>query len=200
MEFSIFVAMPTARPIVLYVSIAFLAICGFLNGYITSRTMKFFKIMDWRISALTSAMIFPCYVLFTLSLADVVEYVFGTAVAVPLSEGLLHYLLWWALDAPFAVLGAYHGFKKPLGLEPDISPVKGEIPAMPWYLRNSAIVCLYGPVIFATIGFEVNYLMDSIWRSYMIYAMFGILILSLIMMAVTIASLSIVVTYRLLSH
>ena len=140
-------------------------------------------------------MIFPCYLLFTLSIADIVESLFGSAAAVPFSEGILHYLLWWALDAPCAAYGAYHGFKKPLGLEPDISPIKRAIPDMPWYLRRYAIAGLYGPIIFATIGFEFNYLMDSIWRSYMIYAMFGILFLSLIMMVVTIASLSIVITY-----
>lgn len=43
-EFSIFCAIPAARPIVLYVSIGVLALCGFFNGYISSRTMKFFDI------------------------------------------------------------------------------------------------------------------------------------------------------------
>ena len=38
--------------------------------------------------------------------------------------------------------------------------------------------------------------MDSIWRSFMIYGMFLIVFISLCMMAVTIASLSIAVTYK----
>ena len=42
--------------------------------------------------------------------------------------------------------------------------------------------------------------MDSIWRSYMIYGMFFILFTSLLMMGVTIASLSVVVTYKSLCH
>ena len=145
-------------------------------------------------------MIFPCYLLFTLSIADIVESIFGSAAAVPFSEGLWHYLLWWAFDAPFAAFGAYKGFQNPLNLEPEVSPIKRSIPEMPWYLKRNTIALLYGPIIFATIGFEFNYLMDSIWRSYMIYAMFGILFLSLAMMVVTIASLSIVVTYKLLCH
>ena len=192
--------MPSARGIVFYVSIGVLGICGFFNGYITSRTMKFFQVHDWKKAALTSAMIFPCYLLFTLSIADIVESIFGSAAAVPFSEGLWHYLVWWAIDAPFAAFGAYKGFQKPLNLEPEVSPIKRSIPEMPWYLKRNTIALLYGPIIFATIGFEFNYLMDSIWRSYMIYAMFGILFLSLAMMVVTIASLSIVVTYKLLCH
>jgi len=145
-------------------------------------------------------MVFPGYIFTTLSSADIIESLLGTAAAVPFSEGLWHYLLWWALDAPCATLGAYHGFKKPLGLEPEVGPIKRSIPPMPWYLTRPAIAGLYGPLIFATIAFEFNYLMDSLWRSYMIYAMFGILFISLMMMTVTIASLSIVVTYKLLCH
>ena len=81
-----------------------------------------------------------------------------------------------------------------------MNPIKRTLPLVPWYLRRPAIIGLYGPVIFATIGFEFNYLMDSIWRSYMIYAMFGILFVSLVMMVATIASLSIVVTYKSLCN
>jgi len=199
-ELSIFCAIPSARHIVFYVSIAVLACCGYLNGYISARTMKFFQIQDWRVAAFTSAIIFPGYILTTLSLADIVESVLGTAAAVPFSEGLWHYLLWMALDAPCAAYGAYRGFKKPLHLEPEVSPIRRTIPPMPWYLRKPAIIGLYGPLIFTTIGFEFNYLMDSVWRSYMIYAMFGILLLSLAMMVVTISSLSIAITYKLLCH
>jgi len=41
-ELTIFQAMPSARHIIFYVSIAFLAVCGYLNGFIAARTMKFF--------------------------------------------------------------------------------------------------------------------------------------------------------------
>lgn len=61
-------------------------------------------------------------------------------------------------------------------------------------------MCLYGPLIFATVFFEFEYIMDSMWRSYMIYGMFVVLFVSLVMMGVTIASLSIVVTYKGLCH
>jgi len=67
---------------------------------------------------------------------------------------------------------------------------------MPWYLSRVAIVGLYGPFIYASVFYEFEYIMDSIWRSYMIYGMFIILFISLLMMGVTIASLSIVVTYK----
>ena len=41
-EFCIFSSMPGARGVVFYVSIVVLACCGFMNGFISSRVMKFF--------------------------------------------------------------------------------------------------------------------------------------------------------------
>ena len=199
-ELAIFQAVPRMRHIIFYASIIFLAICGYLNGFIAARTMKFFQIHDWKRSAIVAAMIFPGFICTTLWSADLIESIFGTAAAVPFSEGFFYYLLWWAIDAPSAAFGAYRGFKKPLGLEPEVGPIQRTIPEMPWYLSKAAIMGLYGPVIFATIAFEFNYLMDSIWRSYMIYAMYGILLTTLAMMTITIAALSIVVTYKLLCH
>ena len=164
----------------------------------TSKILKFFNLSDWKTSATISALIFPAYILLTLSLGDIIESAMGSSAAVPFSEGLLHYLFWWALDGPAAAYGAYRGFLSPLELSPEVGKIQRTIPAMPWYLRRWAIMGLYGPVIFATIFFEFEYIMDSIWRSFMIYGMFAIVFASLLMMGVTIASLSIAVTYKTL--
>jgi len=94
------------------------------------------------------------YVLVTLSIGDIIESAVGSSAAVPLSEGLLHYLIWWAFDAPLAIYGSYKGTMTPLAIVPDVSPVKKTIPQLPWYLKRWAIMGLYGPIIFATIIFE----------------------------------------------
>ena len=41
-ELSIFQAFPRMRGLIFYTSILVLAICGYLNGFVASRTMKFF--------------------------------------------------------------------------------------------------------------------------------------------------------------
>ena len=71
---------------------------------------------------------------------------------------------------------------------------------MPFYLRRWAIMFVYGPLIFGSVFYEFNYIMKSIWRSYMIYGMFLILLVSLVLMGMTIAALSIVLTYKQLCH
>lgn len=124
----------------------------------------------------------------------------GSSAASIFSEGLTYLFFWWLIDGPSAAGGAYRGFISPLGLQPEVGRIKRTIPEMPWYLRRGAIMLLYGPLIFVTVFYEFDYIMASIWRSYMIYGMFFILLISLIMMAVTISALSIVVTYKSLCH
>ena len=150
----IFYTWPDSRPVVMFSGIVTFAICGYINGFMTSRTLKFFKLADWKTSALMAALLFPCCILLTLSMGDWIEAAMGSSAAVPFSEGLLHYLAWWALDAPAAAYGAYRGFILPLSVDPNISQQKRSIPALPWHLRSYTIVTLYGPIIFATIFFE----------------------------------------------
>lgn len=197
---SLFYSSPAFRPLIFFTSFFLLGVCGFLNGFVTSRMLKFFSLNDWKTGALLAAIVFPCYVLMTMSLGDLVEIYVGSSAAMPISEGVLYYLIWWALDGPAAAFGSYKGFVTPLNLSPDVSPVKRSIPEQPWYLRPYSIPLLYGPLIFGSIFYEFGYIMESIWRSYAVYGMFFILLASLLMMGVTIASLSIVITYKSLSH
>lgn len=104
-------------------SVVTLAFCGYINGFMTARILKFFKLSDWKTSGLISALIFPAYVLLTLSLGDIMESAMGSSAAVPFSEGLLHYLFWWGLDGPAAAYGAYKGYMAPLVLNPEVGKI-----------------------------------------------------------------------------
>ena len=150
----IFYSAINARPLTLIFGLISLALCGYLNGFMCARTLKFFQIHEWKTAAIISALIFPCYILITLSLGDIIESAKGSSAARPISEGLGHYLAWWIIDGPCAAYGAYKGFSTPLGLEPEVGRIQRTIPDIPWYLRRPAIMCIYGFLIFATIFFE----------------------------------------------
>ena len=107
---SIFFHIARVRGILSFVLLIVFALCGYINGFMTSRTLKFFQIGTWKQSALMTSVIFPCFILLTLSMGDIAEKIMGSSAALVLSEGLLHYLIWWVLDAPCAVFGAYRGF------------------------------------------------------------------------------------------
>ena len=192
------------RPWLLTIGLGLFACCGFVNGFMTSRSLKFFRISDWQQSALISAVAFPLFLCITLSLAEIIESMAGASMAHPISEGVLFYLLWWGLDGPAAAYGAYKGFIAPLGVEPPhtigLASTNATKAELPFYLKWYGITLIFGLPVFSTIFYEFGYVMESVWRSYMIYGMFVVLFLSMLMMAVTIAALSIVVTYQTLSH
>lgn len=119
----IFYSASSMRPMTVFFGIISLALCGFLNGFMTSRTLKFFKLQDWKNCAIISALIFPMYILITLSMGDIIESATGSSAAVPWSEGLIHYFIWWAIDGPCAAYGAYRGFNAPLALDPEVGSV-----------------------------------------------------------------------------
>jgi len=51
-----------------------LAIGGYINGYITSRAMRYFGSSEWRFSASASAFCLPTGIIGILILVDIVEY------------------------------------------------------------------------------------------------------------------------------
>ena len=128
------------------------------------------------------------------------ESAMGSSAAGAMNNGILHVFFWWVIDAPCAAFGAYRGYKVPLSIEPDFRDEPRELPRGPWYLKRWAIMLLYGPLIFATIFYEFEVILDSVWRSFMVYTLFGILFTSMLLLAISVASLSIVVTYKGLCH
>ena len=58
----------------------------------------------------------------------------------------------------------------------------------------------YGIFVFLSIIVQFKYMMDSVWRSNLIYAMFGILLFNIALMIIVIALVSIVHTYHLLCN
>ena len=112
---SLFYSSPFFRPFIFTLAFVLLAICGYLNGFVTSRMLKFFQeVSDWKIGALLAAVVFPCYILLTMSLGDLTEIYVGSSAAMPISEGVLYYLIWWGLDGPAAAFGSYRGQLTPL--------------------------------------------------------------------------------------
>jgi transmembrane 9 superfamily protein 2/4 len=72
--------------------------------------------------------------------------------------------------------------------------MRRRIPEQPWYLKRRVILPLFGAIIFGSIFGEFQYVMKSVWRSYM-YAMYGFLFVNVQLLTLIVSLLSILQTY-----
>ena len=72
--------------------------------------------------------------------------------------------------------------------------MRRRIPEQPWYLDQRIILPIFGAIIFGSVFGEFQYVMKSVWRSYL-YAMYGFLFINLQLLTMIISLLSIVHTY-----
>lgn len=59
------------RPYIYTTLMVVMAIFGFLNGYVTSRYLKYFGTTDWNFSASVSAFALPCFIMGALGLEQI---------------------------------------------------------------------------------------------------------------------------------
>lgn len=64
---------PIMRPLYLYHALMLMALAGWGNGYITSRTLKFWGGTDWFFAATISSTVYPLFVATTIILIDLIE-------------------------------------------------------------------------------------------------------------------------------
>lgn len=97
-------------------------------------------------------------------------------------------------------IGAYKGYTKKGSPPPCVvNKVSRPIPEQPYHMSIFVLAPVFGLIQFASMYAEFSYLLDSIFRDNW-YAMFGFLLLNLLMQVVIIGLISIIATYMQLSQ
>mmetsp|Transcript_47326 Transcript_47326/g.62610 ORF Transcript_47326/g.62610 Transcript_47326/m.62610 type:complete len:262 (-) Transcript_47326:72-857(-) len=172
-----------------------LALWGFLNGYTTSRTLKFFGTTDWNFSAIVAAFTLPLFISVTLGFELALAWLTRTALRYSFKANLLRIVGWYLLNGSMCYLGAYRGYmQKAVQIPSPVGTVRRPIPAMPYHMSILVVAPVLGFIQFASMYAEFSYLLDSVFRSHM-YAMFGFLLLNMIMQVLIVSLLAILQTY-----
>jgi len=167
-----------------------LAIWGILNGYVTSRTLKFFGTTDWNFSATISAFALPLFLSLALGFELVLAWLMGSAVRHSFGHNLLRIVGWYILNGVMCYLGAYRGYTQPATKVPsEVGRVPRPIPPLPYHMSIFVLAPVFGFIQFACIYAEYSYIVDSVFRSRM-YAMFGFLLFNFVLQVLIIALLS----------
>jgi len=87
-----------------------LALWGFSNGYVTSRSLKFFGTTDWNFSATIAAFTLPGFISLTLGVELFVAWLSRSAIRHDFKNNLLRIIGWYLLNGCMCYLGAYRGY------------------------------------------------------------------------------------------
>ena len=183
------------RPYIYTTIMVVLALYGFLNGSVTSRTLKFFGTTDWNFAATISAFFLPLFISGLLTLEFLIAWITSSAMTHSFKTSFLRIAGWYILNGVLCLAGAVKGYnEKATPLPSPLAKVNRPIPPQPLYMSVYIVAPIFGFIQFAAIYAEFAYLIDSIFKSHM-YAMFGFLLINFALQVVIISLLSIVQTY-----
>ena len=98
------------RPYIYTTSMVILALFGFLNGYVTSRSLKFFGTTDWNFSATVSALVLPLFITGAFLFEVFFAWMSKSALRFSMKSILMRVLGWYLLNGTMCYYGAFKGY------------------------------------------------------------------------------------------
>eukprot|EP01038_Epipyxis_sp_PR26KG_P016091 gene16091-21859_t len=168
---------------------------GSFAGYYSSIIYKMFRGIHWKQNTLMTAFLFPGVtfgIMFVLNLALLAE---GSSGALPFGTFFTLLFLWFGVSVPLVFLGSFFGYKRETMTFPvRTNQIPRAIPKQAWYL-SPVITSLIGGILpFGAVLVELYFIMSALWL-HQIYYIFGFLFFVMIVLIVTCAEVSILLTY-----
>lgn len=128
---------PWSRWYTVYSSFCYLILGGMVNGYITTRAMKYFGANEWHFAASASTIVLPALISLAVVTVDFIDWFEKSDQAVPFTSVCLWVLAWGLCNVPSVYFASYHGFMLSDDKPPcAVSHVHKRIPEQPWYLNQ----------------------------------------------------------------
>lgn len=173
---------------------------GSLAGYVSARMYKMFKGEDWKTTTLMSGLIFPGVAFGTFFSINLLLWYVDSSAAVSFSAMAILLLLWVGISIPLVYVGAYRGYSKPaIEFPVRVHHIPRQVPRQPWYSKILISSMIGGILPFGAVSTELVFLMGSIWH-HQFYYLFGFLFVVLLILIITCAEISVVMTYFQLTN
>jgi transmembrane 9 superfamily protein 2/4 len=168
---------------------------GALAGYSSSRFYKLFQGDNWKQATWLTAVLYPGITFGVFFVMNLLIWGQASAGAVPFATMFSLLVLWFGISVPLVFLGGYLGYRKEvIELPVRTNQMPREIPLQPWYMKPILTSMMGGVLPFGAVFTELFFIMSSIWQ-HQIYYMFGFLVLVLLILIITCAEISMVLTY-----
>ncbi|ORY89710.1 hypothetical protein BCR35DRAFT_287713 [Leucosporidium creatinivorum] len=168
---------------------------GCISGYVSSRVFASLKGEEWRKNIGLTAVLFPGFLFLFLHLLNFFLIGSGSSGAVPFGTFLAILALWFFLNMPLTVVGAWLGVKKGAISHPvRVNQIPRQIPPTEWWLKPWPSALIAGILPFGAGFIELSYLLQSLFGA-KIYFAFGFLALTSVIVALTTATTTILMCY-----
>lgn len=170
------------------------AVCG----YVSARIYSGLGGTNKRSVTLGSAFLFSGVVFTVFFCLNVLLWISGSTGAIPFFTLLLLVVMWFGISVPLNVIGAFIGYKqKPFEFPVRTNQIPREIPnSSKW--SNLMFSLFSGILPFGVVFMELVFILNSIWQNEIFY-FFGFLGIVFLILLLTSAEVSIVLTYLQLS-
>ncbi|OMJ81726.1 hypothetical protein SteCoe_17778 [Stentor coeruleus] len=189
---------PSYREIFLIFTFIMYMLFGTVSGYVSARFYKMFELKRWKINILGTALLYPgvCIVVFIPINACVMSE--ESSAAVPFTAMFFWLFLWFGIFGSLVYLGGGYGNLKDTISNPcKVNKIPRPI-SFPVNLRMHFVYFLAGSLPFGCMFMELSYVMKSMWHHTLFYYLFGFSLLCYIVLIITSAEVSILMTYLLL--
>lgn len=187
---------PSSRGSLTTVMFILYALFGSLGSYTSMATYKFFGGEYWKVNMILTPILVPgllfCVVLGLNFFLIMVE----SAGAIPFGTMCAIVLLWFVFSIPLSLAGSLIAKKKCRWNEHPTKTrqIPRQIPFQPWYLKTAPAALIAGIFPFGSIAVELYFVYSSLWFNKIFY-MFGFLFVSFLLLTLTTALVTVLLTY-----
>ena len=169
-----------------------------VSGYTAARVYKSFRGSKWKALFISTPCATPVVVFTTFFTLNFFLWIRGSSGAVPFTTMLIIVAFWFLLSLPLSLAGSWAGFRQ----EASDFPVKPkqiprQIPLATGWLRPVPSMAAAAVLPFGAIFLELFFIINSLWSG-RIYYMFGFLLLSFLLLAITTAATTLMTVYFVL--
>ncbi|KAG6007637.1 hypothetical protein E4U21_005718 [Claviceps maximensis] len=189
---------PSFRGGFISVGVGLFIFAGLFSGYFSARVFRSFDGKDYRANALVTALLFPGLAFGLVFVLNLFVWAQASSTAIPFGTLIVIVLLWLCVQVPLVVAGSYYGYTRAGAWEHPTrtSMVARQVPRQAWYIKPMQSILVAGLIPFAVIFIELLFVFQSMWQDKSgYYYVFGFLAVVSVILAMTIAEVTIVTMY-----
>lgn len=168
---------------------------GLVAGYFGGRLYRTLKGNQWKRISFATAIFYPSILFATSFLMNFFIWGKKSSGAVPFSTMIALIAMIFGISVPLVFVGYYFGYRKqPYSQPVRTNQIPRQVPDQVWYMNPITSTLMAGLLPFGSSFIELFFIFSAIWEN-QYYYLFGFLFLVFIIVVISCAQISVVMTY-----